>query len=144
MLSLDISCPSDFSEHCIMSQGINTGGLACCDSWGRKESDMTERLNWTELIWSYFSLFAASPATLKLPSKPPETVGGSTMYNCCNQKSENYSDFSLCLASLRWKSPSPSPILFKSSHTLFLLMGCIPFVAMVVLRHPFYSSLLIK
>ena len=24
------------------------GGLACCDSWGRKESDTTERLNWTE------------------------------------------------------------------------------------------------
>ena len=22
------------------------GGLACCDSWGRKESDTTERLNW--------------------------------------------------------------------------------------------------
>ena len=21
------------------------GGLACCDSWGRKESDRTERLN---------------------------------------------------------------------------------------------------
>ena len=28
-------------------------GLACCDSWGRKESDTTERLNWTELNWSY-------------------------------------------------------------------------------------------
>ena len=25
------------------------GGLACCDSRGRKESDTTERLNWTEL-----------------------------------------------------------------------------------------------
>jgi len=25
------------------------GGLVCCDSWGRKESDMTEQLNWTEL-----------------------------------------------------------------------------------------------
>ena len=25
------------------------GGLACCDSWGCKELDMTERLNWTEL-----------------------------------------------------------------------------------------------
>ena len=25
------------------------GGLACCDSWVRKESDTTERLNWTEL-----------------------------------------------------------------------------------------------
>ena len=26
-----------------------TGSLVCCSSWGRKESDMTERLNWTEL-----------------------------------------------------------------------------------------------
>ena len=25
------------------------GRLACCDSWGHKESDTTERLNWTEL-----------------------------------------------------------------------------------------------
>ena len=25
------------------------GGLVCCGSWGRKESDMTERLNSTEL-----------------------------------------------------------------------------------------------
>ena len=24
------------------------GGLVCCDSWGRKELDTTERLNWTE------------------------------------------------------------------------------------------------
>ena len=30
--------------------GDGQGGLACCDSWGGKESDMTERLNWTELI----------------------------------------------------------------------------------------------
>ena len=29
--------------------GDGQGGLACCDSWGRKESDMTERLDWTEL-----------------------------------------------------------------------------------------------
>ena len=32
--------------------GGGQGGLACCDSWGRKESDMTERLNWTELNWN--------------------------------------------------------------------------------------------
>ena len=25
------------------------GGLVCCDSWGRKESDTTEWLNWTQL-----------------------------------------------------------------------------------------------
>ena len=32
--------------------GDEQGGLACCDSWGRKELDMTELLNWTELIWT--------------------------------------------------------------------------------------------
>ena len=25
--------------------GDGQGGLACCNSWGRKESDMTEQLN---------------------------------------------------------------------------------------------------
>jgi len=30
--------------------GDGQGGLACCNSWGRKESDMTEWLNWTELM----------------------------------------------------------------------------------------------
>ena len=28
--------------------GNGQGGLACCSPWGCKESDMTERLNWTE------------------------------------------------------------------------------------------------
>ena len=31
-----------------VSDGV--GGLACCDSWGRKELDTTERLNWTEIL----------------------------------------------------------------------------------------------
>ena len=29
--------------------GDGQGGLACCHSCGRKESDTTERLNWTEI-----------------------------------------------------------------------------------------------
>ena len=29
--------------------GVGQGGLACCGSWGLKESDTTEQLNWTEL-----------------------------------------------------------------------------------------------
>ena len=29
--------------------GDGQGGLACCNSWGRKESDTTEWLNWTEV-----------------------------------------------------------------------------------------------
>ena len=30
--------------------GDGQGGLVCCNSGGRKESDMTEWLNWTELM----------------------------------------------------------------------------------------------
>ena len=41
--------------------GDGQGGLVCCDSWGRKESDMTERLSWTELnniwCWAPFHMF---------------------------------------------------------------------------------------
>ena len=32
--------------------GDGQGGLACCDSWGRKGSDTTEWLDWTELNWA--------------------------------------------------------------------------------------------
>ena len=38
--------------------GDGQGGLVCCDSWGRKESDMTERLNWTEILpTSYWIMY---------------------------------------------------------------------------------------
>ena len=30
--------------------GHGQGGLACCDSWGHKESDTTERLIWSEYV----------------------------------------------------------------------------------------------
>ena len=33
-----------------MGVGDGQGGLVCCDSWGRKKSHTTERLNWTELM----------------------------------------------------------------------------------------------
>ena len=33
--------------------GDGQGGLACCNSWGRKESDTTEWLNWTEKPKNY-------------------------------------------------------------------------------------------
>ena len=31
--------------------GDGQGGQACCDSWGRKESDTTEGLIWSDLKW---------------------------------------------------------------------------------------------
>ena len=58
--------------------GDGQGGLACCSSWGRKESDTTEWLNWTEWLihtWSRnprvfsrhsFSLFCFSQMCLPL------------------------------------------------------------------------------
>ena len=38
-------CESEWT----LGVGDRQGGLVCCNSWGCKESDMTERLNWTEL-----------------------------------------------------------------------------------------------
>ena len=43
--------------------GDGQGGLACCDSWGRKESDTTERLNWTELSTGYIIVLVKFPNT---------------------------------------------------------------------------------
>ena len=40
--------------------GDGQGGLACCNSWGCKESDTTERLNWTEtwlILHQHFVMF---------------------------------------------------------------------------------------
>ena len=37
--------------------GDGQGGLVCCSSWGCKESDLTERLNWTEIAWLPWSGF---------------------------------------------------------------------------------------
>jgi len=36
--------------------GDGQGGLVCCGSWGRKESDMTERLNWLNWTTTYWRL----------------------------------------------------------------------------------------
>ena len=30
--------------------GEGQGSLVCCSPWGRKESEMTEQMNWTELM----------------------------------------------------------------------------------------------
>ena len=49
---LELSCffddPVDVGN-LISGVGDGQGGLACCDSWGCKESDTTERLIWSDL-----------------------------------------------------------------------------------------------
>jgi len=44
--------------------GDGQGGLACCNSWGRKELDMTEWLNWT-IYFYLFSFFLHYSLNLK-------------------------------------------------------------------------------
>ena len=48
--------------------GDGQGGLVCCDSWGHKESDTTEGLNWTELIATATAQFLPAPGTLYIAS----------------------------------------------------------------------------
>ena len=36
--------------------GDGQGGPVCCDSWGPKESDTTEWLNWTDTLYSTYSI----------------------------------------------------------------------------------------
>ena len=40
------------------------GGLVCCNSWGRKESDTTERLNWTDLFATPWIVALQSPLSM--------------------------------------------------------------------------------
>ena len=48
--------------------GDGQGGLVSYDSWGCKESDATERLNWAELNWSVFrDLDGKKNHPLKIP-----------------------------------------------------------------------------
>ena len=43
--------------------GDEQGGLACCSPWGRKESDTTERLNWTDEYFILYSVPIHIPST---------------------------------------------------------------------------------
>ena len=44
--------------------GDGQGGLACCGSWGHKESDTTERLNWN---WSWKAELTMNLSILSWP-----------------------------------------------------------------------------
>ena len=54
--------------------GDGQGGLACCCSWGRRESDTTEQLNWTDwmnrFITSTKTLMAILPSLVSIIYSP--------------------------------------------------------------------------
>ena len=47
--------PSKVESEWTLGVGDGQGDLVCCDSWGRKELDTTEWLNWTELKVSFIN-----------------------------------------------------------------------------------------
>ena len=56
--------------------GDGQGGLACCSPWDHKESDTTERLNWTELnILSCFSRVQLFVTLWTVALQAPVSVG---------------------------------------------------------------------
>ena len=58
--------------------GDGQGGLACCSPWGRKESDMTEQLNWTEMTFLKNKLTPQS--VLLLVCVTGVTISGSFLF----------------------------------------------------------------
>ena len=59
--------------------GDGQGGLACCDSWGHRESDMTELLNyhiWPLLCWGMEQAMAPHSSTLAWKIPWMEEPGG--------------------------------------------------------------------
>ena len=63
-------CESEWTP----GDGDEQGGLVCCDSWGHKESDTTERLNWTELNFPYKSsgiCYLATPCACMIQEVKP-------------------------------------------------------------------------
>ena len=53
--------PWDFPGKSSPGVGDGQGGLACCGSWGHKELDTTEWLNWTELVYKVSVCFVLFP-----------------------------------------------------------------------------------
>ena len=90
------------------------GGLACCDSWGQKELDMTERLNWTELNWK-----AAINMSTKASVSSEGWLACSGLHNSVHYSCKT-GGFILLLAA-GWRLPSA-----PRNHPQFLYMWSFP------------------
>ena len=71
--------------------GDGQGGLVCCDTWGHKESDMTERLNWTpkselslRALWSIYNLKLFTSGHAKLFGCAPVWKAFNLLQVICN------------------------------------------------------------
>ena len=94
--------------------GDGQGGLACWDSWGHKESDTTERLNWIELKFKSSQLTHNASG---LPKRKSSCVSSSWWSESCSvvclfvtpwttQGSQITSNFFTCYSLLSKRRPN--------------------------------------
>ena len=77
------------------------GELVCCDSWGRKESDTTEWLNWTELTWRFFQIISAQLTQCGMFCLETELVETFPMYlGCLRTTFKDFLEATPCLGFL--------------------------------------------
>ena len=126
--------------------GDGQGGLACCNSWGRKESDTTERLNWTELNWPHFVIWFLPWVEvwwehLHVSKEICILFGRGSLLFCysvqfsCSVTSNSWQPHGL----QRTRSPCPSPIRRVCSNSCPLSRWCHPTISSSVV--PFFSCL---
>ena len=91
--------------------GDGQGGLECCDSWGRKESDTTEQLNWTELNWPGEFIFQCSV----------------TSFSYCSWGSQGKNTEVVCHSFLQWttfcQNSPPWPICLRWPYKAWLIVS---------------------
>ena len=92
------------------------GSLVCCSPWGRKELDMTERLNWTEIRKLQF--------LLTVDRRWPE-LGGDTGHHWSSQ-GPLLLCFVMCSSITQWKHCTPSVPHIGTFHMSLPLPLCCP------------------
>ena len=94
--------------------GDGQGSPVCCSPWGCKESDVTERLNWTELNYWMKRHFLSSPKILPFFSLAnlyyQKIVHNYYYFNLINQKFMETCFFSYHISTYVISSTSPSDL----------------------------------
>ena len=84
--------------------GDGQRGLACCDSWGRKESDTTEQLNWTETLTSTSVFQGSRWRTGKVKDEGIQPKGVFVIWQISNSLNTSYFYITVYI----WTSQAPS------------------------------------
>ena len=120
--------------------GDGQGSLVCCSPWGRKESDTTERLNWTDCpsvqATTYSNVLNKSGEKASL-SYSWSSVQFSSFQCSCSAVSDSLRPHGLQQARL----PSPSPIAGAYSNSCPSSWWCHPTSSSAILPPSIFPSI---